>query len=1346
MFDRFKMEEVQMSYLKLFTKSGTRLAAGIGVFWRVLVVTTVVLAAGGGTVTAPRVPPGFRFELESPPQSLQEVPTWTELEQLLDNPYAMEPTDLRLSEEVSGFPAYTTTIQRRKSFLPAGCDYDAATAPPACDDSLAEQFLIHPLNYNPMTGEELRLLNPNYPGGEFSVPDELVQCGVGNPNVSPFCAVETTANSINGPIISPANDPSRYVWVYETVEISPGCESEAECRVEDTSLDFNSPFRADAETVNNTGSAARYEDLSCMVGTEAMPPEGSVICGADPGEPGYAGFGVLNTEGYSVPAVPGVGAPTDVTTGQMLYDPAGCDDRNEELPGSCIPADDGGGWIVKLLRPTIRNTENGLPDYLQNSAANLVADPAALTTSNENDYYRGNNLTEKLAARDEAAALGKALFWDMQVGSDGVQSCGSCHFVAGADDRTKNQVNPNHIGVPADTNFEIAQPNEEVVATDFPLNPGNDVVVTNDVVSSMGVHFGMFGDISPIGSFIANASGVRALPIDLRSTTLSNVDPIPGFAGTTGNEFRRVEPRNTPTLFNSAFNFDNFWDGRARHDFNGGSVFGAADPQAHVFACNLNSAGTNCNPTSFTATRQIIRNVSLASLATGPGLSEFEMSQQGRNWNKIGKKLLQGGTTGGTADNVTPLANQLVSTSDSLLGKYSNQGGSACTTAIPAAQRSGSWVSGSNPGLAVGKPGLCISYYGLIQRAFYPQLWISNNRHLNGAPSADPFDGYSLTIAPASEGGIDTAAERANTNKFTQMEANFALFWGLSVHAWGSMLIPDDAPFDRFMEVNPDAFKSLGEPNEVGLVNDMLGCDQTGGVQPCYTESGPFKRDPGIPLNLDSTIPGFEGVTTGTRQPGDPDPLLGFDIFHGFNLSGKNPDFLIARCGECHAGGELTDHTMSTSNQLNFGDFVAEFVIPGVEIVVEPLGRNRLISGFSLEGELGENAQDAIERRIINQANYSDPALGGDGLHYPDGSSFFDNGMYNIGVTPCQADYAGNLGAAGCSDLGRGGNDAFGNPLSLARLMLWNLGGVGQVPGTPIGAFDPDLGTTGGMFDETAQDQFINPGHEEEPADPQLPPHLAPFASNVPVGDEVQQDEAGGGGAGMVNTFMEDPLLEGLVDTLGPFNPAGTIGETYNNSPEALMGTWPVVNRVGFMGDFKAAGLRNVELTGPYFHDGGKLTLAQVVDFYSRGGDFATTNATHRDFNIMNLEEDIQAKMTPEQEVALIDYLLTFTDERVRREQAPFDHPEIFVPLDGRAPENTFGRPGFVAGTTGDCLGIAGAGPCFRQIPAVGAAGLPAGGTVDSFMGVTNIRPNQPGFNCSASAGPVSHYCIVIDP
>ena len=33
-------------------------------------------------------------------------------------------------------------------------------------------------------------------------------------------------------------------------------------------------------------------------------------------------------------------------------------------------------------------------------------------------------------------------------------------------------------------------------------------------------------------------------------------------------------------------------------------------------------------------------------------------------------------------------------------------------------------------------------------------------------------------------------------------------------------------------------------------------------------------------------------------------------------------------------------------------------------------------------------------------------------------------------------------------------------------------------------------------------------------------------------------------------------------------------------------------------GAFKAPPLRNVELTGPFFHTGSFLTLRQVVDFY----------------------------------------------------------------------------------------------------------------------------------------------------
>jgi hypothetical protein len=446
------------------------------------------------------------------------------------------------------------------------------------------------------------------------------------------------------------------------------------------------------------------------------------------------------------------------------------------------------------------------------------------------------------------------------------------------------------------------------------------------------------------------------------------------------------------------------------------------------------------------------------------------------------------------------------------------------------------------------------------------------------------------------------------------------------------------------------------------------------------------------------------------------------DLFLGSNLSLKNPLYRTFRCGECHAGGTQTDHTVEISHQFTFNDFAPEFGEPGVPVFPEPLGRNRVISGFSLESEVNGNAQDAIERNI---ADFALDELGG-----PQGQALFDNGVYNIGVTPI------------ANDIARGGNDAFGWPLALTVLALKNIGGVDYTPGghlsaddfalpaypgIPLPNFDPAIDPTGGgVFAETVQDQQLNPGFEEEPEDPQLPPFLAPWASNINVGDETQQDEVFVG----LNTLCEQPILEGFVDTFSPVNPAATVGETYNMAQQVQMATWPVVNRANRMGSFKAPSLRNVELTGPYFHNGGNLTLRQQLDFYLRGGNFPFANSSHRDFLIANLNIEDEAlggtdpiltaaagvpvpAFTEEQKEhaknSLIDFLLELTDDRVAFERAPFDHPEIFVPLDGTAPMNTFGRDGFLANL---------ANGMFRQVPAVGQGGSPT--RLPNFLGISS--------------------------
>src|ERR1041385_3196808 len=61
-----------------------------------------------------------------------------------------------------------------------------------------------------------------------------------------------------------------------------------------------------------------------------------------------------------------------------------------------------------------------------------------------------------LADKTAAIQLGKALFWDMQAGSDDRQACATCHFNAGADSRAINQINPGQSG--GDNSFQVVCP------------------------------------------------------------------------------------------------------------------------------------------------------------------------------------------------------------------------------------------------------------------------------------------------------------------------------------------------------------------------------------------------------------------------------------------------------------------------------------------------------------------------------------------------------------------------------------------------------------------------------------------------------------------------------------------------------------------------------------------------------------------------------------------------------------------------------------------------------------------------------------------------------------------------
>ena len=317
------------------------------------------------------------------------------------------------------------------------------------------------------------------------------------------------------------------------------------------------------------------------------------------------------------------------------------------------------------------------------SLANVSTPPV----ENLDQFLRPGNEAQRTAVR-----LGKALFWDTQVGSDG-QACGSCHFHAFADSRPTNQLSPGIKNLDPDlqdvfdptASGSAGGPNYTLTEDDFPFHLLEDpeennfdvrevLFDTNDVASSQGVFAARFERIERGQS---------------RDTGEAVADGVFNVAGV---NVRRVEPRNTPTIVNAVFNHSNFWDGRAHNLFNGVSIIGPLDREARIW---VEQDG------ALIQKEVRIPNSSLASQAVGPPINDFEMSFLDRSFPDIGRKLLS----------LRPLGLQLVHPKDSVLGKLSLA----------------RLVGGGN--------GLRTTYAGLIKRAFRQEYWASNESiELAGGP------------------------------------------------------------------------------------------------------------------------------------------------------------------------------------------------------------------------------------------------------------------------------------------------------------------------------------------------------------------------------------------------------------------------------------------------------------------------------------------------------------------------------------------------------------------------------------------------------------------------------------
>lgn len=348
--------------------------------------------------------------------------------------------------------------------------------------------------------------------------------------------------------------------------------------------------------------------------------------------------------------------------------------------------------------------------------------------------------------RDKKAAiqLGKALFWDSRVGSDNKTACASCHFQAGADNRTKNQISPGlqrrfpSLAVNPDRTFQVgAAPNYTLGSTDFPFTKHTDInnaatrsADKNDVVSSQGVFSTAFRDLD--NSLRHGADDCASVP----DTVASGGE---GFSVGQLNT-RRVEPRNTPSVINAVFNFRNFWDGRGNNIFNGGDPFGLrnATPLAWKLDGGVMRQVTVALPSS-----------ALASQAVGPPLSGFEMSCAGRTFARLGQKMVA----------QTILADQVIAPTDSVLGVLSKH-----------------------------RP----TYRDLIAQAFQPSYWQGTAKvHVSGSLKVGTMD---MQLHPNGSG------PKPKDLDVSQMEANFGLFFGLAIQLYESTLVSDNTPFDQFAE------------------------------------------------------------------------------------------------------------------------------------------------------------------------------------------------------------------------------------------------------------------------------------------------------------------------------------------------------------------------------------------------------------------------------------------------------------------------------------------------------------------------------------------------------------------
>lgn len=569
-----------------------------------------------------------------------------------------------------------------------------------------------------------------------------------------------------------------------------------------------------------------------------------------------------------------------------------------------------------------------------------------------------------VADKATAIQLGKALFWDMQAGSDDVQACASCHFNAGADSRAINEVNPGQAG--GDNIFDLGLLVNGNIGPNYPYNAG-----TPDAGFG-GYHDGDFpfrklANVNDRFSVISDVNDVSGSQ-GVFSTKMGQV--VVGVIGSNG----QIIP-GTADAGSAAQNGDG-----ANQNQDIGTTFGpnrpthSTRPAARRTATHTTGIKVRATDLAVGTTPGSISSAELDSSVPDPVFSYPDPASAGqlintrritgrntpsnvnavfnfRNfWDGRAQNTCNGANPFGSRD---PQSHLLVREPDGSLGEaqVNMQNSALCSQSLGPILSSTEMSADGRNFHHVGKKllarlplakqlidptdsvlgglsnapanGINTTYSALIKKAFQPEWWDDNLHICSGADGS-----VAATIDPA-----QNQVCPANTDEYTLMEFNFSLFWGVAIQMYESTLVADQTPLDKYLEqqqtytLTPDNitinYTIQLKPGVTPYTLSVVGLNPTldASDQDMYAFDDGFGHIRGVGVNDGSidyasgTLTLFFADTPGSQVPIRINYSVGPTPLTESQLRGLNLFQTKAGCVVCHGGPELSNAAVGTVSQ-----------------------------------------------------------------------------------------------------------------------------------------------------------------------------------------------------------------------------------------------------------------------------------------------------------------------------------------------------------------------------------------------------------------------------------------------